>query len=145
MTNTMTRTLRSLWATLLCLALQTPALADEDLHRQLGEKAGLQSIVEDLWQQVNADTRLAPFFKKTDHDNFVASLTEQLCAVSGGPCRYTGGKMGPVHEEMNIGRADFNALVEVLQQAMSRHGVPFSAQNQLLAKLAPMHRQIVTR
>jgi len=31
----------------------------------------------------------------------------------------------------------------VLQVAMDQHKVPFRAQNQLLARLAPMHREIV--
>jgi hemoglobin len=32
-----------------------------------------------------------------------------------------------------------------LQLAMDKQGVPFRAQNKLLAKLAPMHREIITR
>jgi hemoglobin len=34
--------------------------------------------------------------------------------------------------------------VEVLQGAMDAQGIAFSAQNQLLAKLAPMHRDVIT-
>ena len=37
----------------------------------------------------------------------------------------------------------FNALVEVLQASMAAQGVPFATQNRLLARLAPMHREIV--
>jgi hemoglobin len=33
--------------------------------------------------------------------------------------------------------------VEVLQDTMDAQGIPFVAQNRLLAKLAPMHRQII--
>lgn len=141
----MNRILRLACAAALAAVLNTPALADDGLYRAFGEKAGLRLLVEDLWLRVKADDRLAPFFKETNRDNLVEQLTDQLCAVSGGPCKYEGGKMGPVHEEMNIGRGDFNALVEVLQDAMDARGVPFAAQNRLLAKLAPMHREIVTR
>ena len=35
------------------------------------------------------------------------------------------------------------ALVEDLQQAMEARSIPFSAQNQMLARLAPMHREII--
>ena len=38
--------------------------------------------------------------------------------------------------------------VEVLQQSMAAKGIPFAAQNRtlaLLALLAPMHRDIITR
>lgn len=38
---------------------------------------------------------------------------------------------------------DLNALVENLQAAMREAGVPFAAQNLLLAKLAPMSGQVV--
>ena len=53
--------------------------------------------------------------------------------------------MGPLHAGLGIREADFNALVEDLQKAMDAQGVPFRAQNKLLAKLAPMHREIITR
>ena len=37
-----------------------------------------------------------------------------------------------------------HALAEDLQHAMDDQGVAFRAQNQLLALLAPMHRDIIT-
>ncbi len=49
------------------------------------------------------------------------------------------------HKDMGLQDADFNALVENLQKAMDQEGVPFRAQNRLLAKLAPMQRSVVTR
>ena len=48
------------------------------------------------------------------------------------------------HESLDIRKGDFNALVEVLQQSMDAQGIPFRAQNQLLAQLAYMHRDVVT-
>ncbi|NAV96740.1 group I truncated hemoglobin, partial [Salmonella sp. hn-h2] len=62
-----------------------------------------------------------------------------------GPCTYTGRDMASVHKGMGVNRADFNALVEDLQKAMNQHKIPFRAQNKLLAKLAPMHKVIITR
>jgi len=38
-----------------------------------------------------------------------------------------------------------NALVENLQMAMEKEGVPFQTQNRFLAKLAPMKRDIVDK
>jgi hemoglobin len=51
--------------------------------------------------------------------------------------------MDKAHRDLEITKADFNALVEVLQVSMRAKGIPFSAQNRMLALLAPMHRQIV--
>jgi hemoglobin len=44
---------------------------------------------------------------------------------------------------MDITRGDFNALVEVLQDTMDAQGIEFREQNRLLARLAPMHRDII--
>ena len=48
------------------------------------------------------------------------------------------------HQDLDISRQDFNALVELLQQAMDARGISFAAQNGMLARLAPLHREIVT-
>ncbi len=50
--------------------------------------------------------------------------------------------MKSAHAKFKVGRNEFNSLVESLQIAMDKHNVPFTAQNQLLAKLAPMYRDV---
>ena len=60
-----------------------------------------------------------------------------------GDCRYTGAVES--HKDFEIRHADFNALVELLQIAMQQRKIPFRAQNKLLAKLAPMHREIINK
>jgi hemoglobin len=49
------------------------------------------------------------------------------------------------HKGLHLDRAQFNALVEGLQDGMDKYGVPFRVQNRLLAILAPMEHDIVTR
>jgi hemoglobin len=46
---------------------------------------------------------------------------------------------------MNLRNSDFNALAEDLQFSMDKEHVNFRAQNQLIAKLAPMQHVIVTK
>jgi hemoglobin len=101
--------------------------------------------MEDFFVRLQADERTKPFFSKADRENLVSQLTEQLCYESGGPCIYRGAPMKGVHRGLEIDKHDFNALVEVLQQAMEAKGIAFQAQNRLLARLAPMHREIITR
>ena len=72
-------------------------------------------------------------------------LADQFCVILGGDCQYTGRDMRTTHAQMGLTRADFNALVEVLQVAMAKRSIPFRSQNKLLAKLAPMHREIETK
>jgi hemoglobin len=86
---------------------------------------------------------MQPFFKEVDQARLKAELVTQFCQVSGGPCTRSGKDMKRVHAGFDIDRASFNALVEVLQQAMDAQGIAFGVQNRLLARLAPMHRDIV--
>lgn len=119
--------------------------ADDSVYQAWGQKAGIRAVMEDFFVRLQADARTGPFFKNASRERLVTQLTEQLCQESGGPCTYQGAPMGPVHAGMGVGRAEFNALVEVLQMSMDAKGIPFSAQNGMLARLAPMHRDIVTQ
>ncbi len=124
-------------------AAQTAAPPDDSLYRALGGQPGLVRLMDDFMARLLADARMRPFFKDSNHAHVKAQLVDQFCEVSGGPCKLKGPSMKQAHEGMEIDRAAFNALVEVLQQAMDAQGIPFAAQNRLLAKLAPMHRDIV--
>lgn len=141
-------TLRSfrplLGAGLLAWAALAPAhAADDALYQQLGGQPGLVKLMDDFMQRLLADPRMNPFFKDVNQAHVKAQLVDQFCQVAGGPCRLDGPDMKKAHAGLDIDRAAFNALVEVLQQAMAAQGITFSTQNRLLAKLAPMHREIV--
>lgn len=73
------------------------------------------------------------------------TLNEQFCYILGGGCDYTGRDMKTAHKDMGLQASDMNILVEHLQDAMDREGVPFVLQNRFLAKLAPMKRDVVER
>ncbi len=122
----------------------TPAIpANDALYQQLGGETGLVKLMDDFMARLLADPRMNPFFKEVDQKHVKEQLVAQFCEVSGGPCKLKGPDMKRVHAGFDIDRASFNALVEVLQQAMDAQGISFSAQNRLLAQLAPMHRDIV--
>ena len=124
-----------------------PAPADPSLlpvYREFGEIAGLTALMDDFMVILLADTRTRAFFENADQPKIKKLLAEQFCVILGGPCSYSGRDMKSSHAELGIGRDHFNALVEDLQQAMDKRGISFRAQNRLLAKLAPMHREIET-
>jgi hemoglobin len=130
----------------LCLAgaQAQPAAADDALYRQLGERTGLVRLMDDFVVRLDADPRTAPHFKDSNRVELKRQLVDQVCNLSGGPCEYRGADMKTAHANMDIRKGDFNALVEVLQDAMQAQGIAFSAQNRLLALLAPMHRDVIT-
>ena len=139
-----------LLCSLVCALVPTPGLAQETgdstaLYRAFGEKAGITALADDFVNRMMADPRIGHFFKNTKPANLKEQLADQFCLLSGGPCKYQGDSMKAAHADLQVRRADFNALVEALQQSMDARNIPFAAQNRLLALLAPMHRDIITR
>ena len=117
--------------------------ANDALYQQLGGQPGLVVLMDDFMVRLLADPRMNPFFKDTDQQHIKDELVTQFCEVSGGPCKRKGPDMAKAHAGIDVTKGNFNALVEVLQQSMDARGIPFGAQNRLLAQLAPMHRQII--
>ena len=122
-----------------------PAATSSELYLAFGERAGIAALMDDFVVRLKADQRTAPFFEKTNLPELARGLTDQLCMLSGGPCKYSGATMKKAHDDLDIRRRDFNALVEVLQDSMGAKGIPFSTQNRMLSLLAPMHRDVVTK
>lgn len=135
---------RLLIAVFLVASLQAQA-ADDSLYTALGGSAGIRRVVADLVPALQADARIRASFDGVDMERLAAKLEEQFCDVSGGPCKYSGKDMKTIHEDLAVNRAQFNALVEDLQEAMRRNGIASDTQNRLLARLAPMHREVVTK
>ena len=123
-------------------AAQAPAGADA-LFLAFGGRAGIHALVDDFVGRLLADVRIREQFRETKLQRLKDKLEEQICEAVGGPCTYTGDPMREVHQGMKITAADFNALVEDLQAAMDARGIAFARQNELLAVLAPMHRQMI--
>jgi hemoglobin len=124
-------------------ALAQSAPSDQ-LYKAFGEKAGLVLLMDDFMTRLLADPRTGPHFKPANQQHIKAQLVDQLCALGGGPCVYKGADMKTSHAELDIKKSDFHALVEVLQLSMDAKGIAFATQNQMLALLAPMHRDIIT-
>jgi hemoglobin len=129
-------------ATGLCAAAPS---ANAALYDDLGGAAGIQAIVDKAVPRWLADPRVGPTFAETNMDRFRRLLAEQLCQLTDGPCRYTGRSMAASHRGLNLSQMQFNAVAEDLQDAMTDAGIGFHTQNRLIAKLAPMQRDVVTR
>lgn len=124
--------------------LAQSAPASDALYKAFGEKSGIANLMDDFVNRVAVDPRIGKFFKDTNKATLKASLTDQICVLTGGPCKYEGSDMKSAHRDLDIRKGDFNALVELLQTAMDARGIPFAQQNRLLALLAPMNRDVIT-
>lgn len=136
---------------LACAALlSAPAMAQtmsssDALYQSFGQKEGIAKVMDKAVDRWMADPRIQPYFKDTVPQRLKAGLTEQVCQLTGGPCVYKGQDMKTAHANMGVNKAAFNNLVEGLQLAMDEQSIPFTVQNRLLALLAPMNRDIITK
>jgi len=126
----------------LCAA--TPASA-ETVYQALGSGPGLTCIVGRLFELNLADPRIKDKFDNINVDRLKLRIADDLCTLTGGPCRFKGVSMKGAHGYLQLHQYHFDAMVENLQQAMDRCSVGFRSQNRLLAILAPMERDIVSQ
>lgn len=126
-------------------ALSTSARAEDTLYHDLGDRPGIEKIANNMVDNALADDRIKHYFDNSNIPRIRMMLTDQLCSVAGGPCIYKGHSMVATHKGLHLHNRDFDAIVEDLQKSMDKNGIPFPTQNRLLARLAPMEHQVVTR
>jgi hemoglobin len=127
------------------MGMSQPARAAETLYQQFGGEPVMTKIVDDFYDNLLADPRTKDYFDGVSLKRVKRLIGEQFCMLLDGGCTYTGRSMKQTHAGDGINRAAFDATVEDLQKAMDKHGIPYRLQNKLLAKLAPMYRDIQDR
>ena len=127
----------------------SPASAQHMMHKSLYERLGgidaIKAVVDDFVGNVAADKRINKFFASTDIYRLKRNLVAQICQGTGGPCTYTGRSMKDAHAGMGVRSSHFNALVGDLGKTLKKFKVPAREQRELVAILAPMKKDIVTR
>lgn len=122
-----------------------PAFADDTLYEKLGGKDGIARIAQQSVALWLADDRVKADFDNINLDRLRTRFADQLCQLTGGPCVYHGRPMKAAHAGLDLNQAKFNAVAEDVQTAMEHVGIPYRTQNRLMALLAPMQRDVVTR
>lgn len=118
-------------------------MAEASLYNRLGGKPAITAVADEFTARVAADDRINRFFAKTDINKFKFLLVEQICEVSGGPCKYTGRSMPETHKGMNISTEEFNWTGAHLAAALDKFSVPEREKNELLEAVGGLQNQIV--
>ena len=131
-------------ALLLCLAGPHPAGA-ATLFDDLGGRPGVDRISDDVIDLYMTDPRLKADFDNINPDRLKSRLATYLCVMADGPCTYKGRSMAAAHKGLKIDQARFDAVAEDAEIVMTRDGISNWTQNRLMARLAPLAHQIITR
>lgn len=113
------------------------------LYARLGQRPGIEAVMTDFVGRAAKDPRLAPRFAKTDAKALIAKLTDQVCAATGGPCRYTGKDMKTAHAGMKITNREWNITGAHMMAAMRAKRVPRKEQQEVMTLLGSMKADIV--
>jgi hemoglobin len=116
---------------------------ERSLYQRLGGRPAITAVVNDFVGNVAKDNRINKFFANTDIDRLKRLLVQQICAGSGGPCKYEGRSMREAHRGMGVRNQDFDALVQDLVKSLNKFNVPPREQQELLGLLGPMRKDVV--
>jgi len=123
-----------------------PAASGSTLYQRLGGRENIKLIVDDFVATMAADPRVNSRFKGLDAARVAklqTNLADQICDATGGPCAYLGQDMKTVHKGMGITEAEWNATVEDLVKSLNKFKVGAKEQEELLAALGGMKKDIV--
>lgn len=116
----------------------------EPLYQQLGGVEAISRVASNMLDRVSTDPRTMRSFQGVRLSYLKQSVSNYLCKVADGPCVYDGETMHNAHGDLNLGGSEFDVLVQTLREELDKAGVSAAAKNELLRRLAPSRRDIVT-
>ena len=120
--------------------------SEASLYERLGGYNAIAAVVDNFIGRLVKDEALSKFFvgHSTDSKNGMRQLiVDQLCAVTGGPCVYTGRSMKTSHDGLGITVDDWERSVRHLVDTLDKFKVPEKEKGEVLATASSLKSQIV--
>jgi hemoglobin len=122
------------------------ATATRSLYQRLGGYDALAAVTDDFLERMMADPDIGYFFVGHSTDSLARIrqlIVDQLCAATGGPCKYVGRDMKTVHAGLGISEAEFGTAAKRLQETLDRFKVPPPEQREVFALVTSLKPDIV--
>jgi hemoglobin len=120
-------------------------VAEHSLYEQLGGIERIGAVVEDFYSRVLADDLLKPSFVGIDMDRLRRHQTMFVSYALGGPNQYSGRGMGRAHAHLGLTEAHFAAVAGHLDASLAAFDVPSHLIDQVIAHVAGLKDEIVSR
>lgn len=123
-------------------------MQDASLYQRLGGYDALAAVTDDFIGRLATDPQLSRFFtglNDASKTRVREHVIDFLCAVTGGPCKYTGQDMKTAHTGLNITEADWNASVKHLIATLDKFKVPGKEKSEVLQAIGGLKGDIVGR
>lgn len=121
------------------------------LYERLGGLKGITVVVDDFINRLVENTQLnenpainagrksspAPYLK--------FQVSQLICELSGGPCKYTGKAMKESHAHLNISEKEWDVMAKEFQESLNKFEVPAAEQKELFDMVGKTKADIVVR
>jgi hemoglobin len=106
------------------------------LYQRMGGYDVIAAVIDDLFAILHGDPAFARFFGGRSEDSVIRSrqlLVDQMCALSGGPCRYIGRDMKTSHRGLGITNVEWETNMKASDAALAKNGVDDAERSEFLA------------
>ena len=125
--------------------------AQKPLYDRLGGLNGITVVVDDFINRLVANKELnrnpainagrksspAPYLK--------FQVSQMVCGVTGGPCKYTGKPMKASHAHLNINEKEWGVMAGEFKKSLDKFKVPAAEQKELFDIVGTTKADIVVR
>ena len=121
----------------------------KSLFERLGGMDGLAAVTDDFLPRLFADKvvmgnpAVAERMAKVDPALVRKRLIEQLCEMTGGPCKYEGKAMRPAHKGLGITETEWSAAAADFAAALDAKKVAAREKGEILALIQRLEPDVV--
>ncbi len=125
--------------------------AQTSLYDRLGGLKGITVVVDDFIDSLvvnktlNRNPAINAGRKSSPAPYLKFQVSQLVCEMTGGPCKYTGAGMKASHAHLNISENEWNVMAAVFKKSLDKFKVPAAEQNALFEIVGKTKSDIVVR
>jgi hemoglobin len=121
------------------------------LYDRLGGLKGITLVVDDFIDRLvrnstlNKNPAINAGRKSSPAPYLKYQVSELVCQVTGGPCKYIGKPMKDSHAHLNISEKEWDVMAKEFKKSLDKFKVPAAEQKELFDIVGSTKADIVTR
>lgn len=121
------------------------------LYERLGGLKGITVVVDDFInrlvvnEQLNKNPAIEAGRKSSPVPYLKFQVSQLICELSGGSCKYTGMAMKESHSHLNISEQEWDVMAKEFQKSLDKFKVPATEQKELFDMVGKTKADIVVR
>jgi hemoglobin len=125
--------------------------AQKTLYERLGGLKGITMVSDDFINRLvvnktlNKNPAIDAGRKNSPPPYLKFQVSQLVCEVSGGPCKYTGKSMKEAHAHLNISEKEWEIMAAEFKKSLNKFKVPAAKQKDLFEIVGKTKADIVVR